>query len=426
MSSPKTRTFRGETLDSVLGAVHHELGPEALVVRQREGVVGGLGGFFGKRCVEVDIEFPPEAPPRTQPAAMPARALTDAYTPRPVEAFAETFIPEDLDGDKVFRSLIGDSSVFASTLAQAIDQNEIVTIPAPEAPDTGGVEPGTATSSGPVQALDLDEPAALSANAASEARGLELERLTSVGSARAALGRAGLDLRLAENIVSEAETQLRIFDPTEPFENQVRQVLAGRIATRRPTGRFRRRVIALVGAPGSGKTSAAVRLCEAYAASGGRRVVALSLEPVRKALELGRQTEELQIELITADHPGLVDFALERLARAEVVIVDTPGIRAGDATGWSSLAALLAPLCADETHLALPGSLDAAAIDALLGTATAQLPINRLLLTHLEGSAGVGPSVSASISAGIPISATATSTRLHPADPYELARTILP
>jgi len=272
--------------------------------------------------------------------------------------------------------------------------------------------------------VELDEPAVAPSRAVTE------EELASrLGSVRAALGRASLDPTLVESVLAEADAQLRILDPAEPFENHVRQVLGERIATRRPGGRFRRRfrrrVIAFVGAPGSGKTSAAVRLCEAYAA-GGRRVVALSLEPVRRALELGLQTEGLEVELIAADELRLVEFALDRVENAEVVVVDTPGIRAGDATGWASLGAMLAPLCADETHLAVPGSLDTAEINALLGTASAHLRINRLLLTHLEASAGVGPSVSASISAGIPISATATATRLHPADPYELARAILP
>ena len=41
--------------------------------------------------------------------------------------------------------------------------------------------------------------------------------------------RAGLDLRLAESIVSDADAQLRAFDPAEPFANQVREVLASRI-----------------------------------------------------------------------------------------------------------------------------------------------------------------------------------------------------
>ncbi len=117
------------------------------------------------------------------------------------------------------------------------------------------------------------------------------------------LTRAGLDLRLAESIVSDADAQLRTFDPVEPFENQVRQMLASRIPTRRLQGRFRRRVIALVGAPGSGRKTSAARLCDAHAAA-GRRVVALSLEPVRQTLELGRQTEGLDVELISADHPG--------------------------------------------------------------------------------------------------------------------------
>ena len=130
-------------------------------------------------------------------------------------------------------------------------------------------------------------------------------------------------------------------------------------------------------------------LIQANAAS-GRRVVALSLEPVRRTLELGRQTEGLDVELISADHPGLIDFALARIARAEIVIVDTPGVAPGDEGGWARLAMLLGPIAAHETHLLLPGTLDGPGIDATVGAASEKLRVDRLLLTHLERSAGPG------------------------------------
>src|ERR687884_412885 len=57
----ETRTYRGATLEEVLPRIREELGPDAVITRQREGVVGGIGGFFGKKCIEVEAQAPEEA-----------------------------------------------------------------------------------------------------------------------------------------------------------------------------------------------------------------------------------------------------------------------------------------------------------------------------------------------------------------------------
>jgi len=84
-SLQETRTYRGGSLEELLPQILDELGPEAVITKQREGVLGGVGGFFGKRCVEVEVLVPlgtagpvptPAAPPRS---SMPQRALIDAY-----------------------------------------------------------------------------------------------------------------------------------------------------------------------------------------------------------------------------------------------------------------------------------------------------------------------------------------------------------
>ncbi|UUY04774.1 hypothetical protein LRS13_04385 [Svornostia abyssi] len=64
MTDLKTRTYQGSTLDEVLPQIRDELGDDAIVVRQREGLKGGVGGFFQKRCVEVEARpGAPTAPP---------------------------------------------------------------------------------------------------------------------------------------------------------------------------------------------------------------------------------------------------------------------------------------------------------------------------------------------------------------------------
>jgi flagellar biosynthesis protein FlhF len=48
------RTYRGRKLEDILPRIREDLGPDAVILREREGLVGGIGGFFAQRFVEVD------------------------------------------------------------------------------------------------------------------------------------------------------------------------------------------------------------------------------------------------------------------------------------------------------------------------------------------------------------------------------------
>ena len=49
-----TRVYRGKSLEEVLPKVKAELGPDAVVLRRRDGLVGGVGGFFQRPFVEIE------------------------------------------------------------------------------------------------------------------------------------------------------------------------------------------------------------------------------------------------------------------------------------------------------------------------------------------------------------------------------------
>jgi hypothetical protein len=53
-ADPGIRTFRGSSLEELLPQIREQLGPDAIVLRQRDGLMGGIGGFFQQRFVEVD------------------------------------------------------------------------------------------------------------------------------------------------------------------------------------------------------------------------------------------------------------------------------------------------------------------------------------------------------------------------------------
>lgn len=49
------RTYRGASLAELAPRIRAELGDSAMILRQREGVTGGIAGFFAKRMVEIDV-----------------------------------------------------------------------------------------------------------------------------------------------------------------------------------------------------------------------------------------------------------------------------------------------------------------------------------------------------------------------------------
>ena len=126
----ETRTYRGSSLEELLPQILGELGPEAVITKQREGVVGGLGGFFGKRCVEVEVEVPAALaaaagaaaplPPAAPRASLPYRAVLDAY---------------DLGDTLVGTQALGDSGspIIDSVFAQALPFADHLTVAASQA-----------------------------------------------------------------------------------------------------------------------------------------------------------------------------------------------------------------------------------------------------------------------------------------------------
>src|ERR1035441_8817674 len=103
-SLPGVRTYRGRKLEDLVPRIRAELGPDAIILRQREGLMGGFGGFFAQRCVEVDaqaaerVDFYDDEPDDDLPSGAPEPASAGAaaepfvtqpsVTPTPVAADA--------------------------------------------------------------------------------------------------------------------------------------------------------------------------------------------------------------------------------------------------------------------------------------------------------------------------------------------------
>ncbi len=92
-----TRVYRGRSVDELVPQIQRDLGPEAIIVRRREGLTGGVLGFFQRTYVEIeampgtpsvdvyDDDTSAAPPPIVEPAPADLAAPPVAAQPPPLE-----------------------------------------------------------------------------------------------------------------------------------------------------------------------------------------------------------------------------------------------------------------------------------------------------------------------------------------------------
>jgi flagellar biosynthesis GTPase FlhF len=386
----ETKTYRGKTLDEVLPQIREELGEDAIIMRRREGIVGGFGGFFGRRCVEVDAIASPVAASRT--VALPTSTVFDAY-----DSTADA--PADEAENPVIRTMLDQAHPFA----QALQTAELrIESPAPE----------------PEDAADTS---------AEEFRAIEFPPIAGDGDWEAAAATAvaaGLPAAVVETLARDARRAMQPFAQSSDPLDLIERALARQIKVEHGW-KTKRRTIALVGAAGSGKTLTAAKLCHAYATGSTLAVRTLSLEPPADAYRLGALTEHLDIGLRVAQTPDTAARSAARMAGESLIVVDTPPVSANDPDGIADLAMLLEAVRPDETHLVVPAWADARATAELYEAITAHFPVTRITITRLDEVSSVAAAVGLSFTLKRPLAYVTDGRRpiggLRPADPAELA-----
>jgi flagellar biosynthesis GTPase FlhF len=408
------KTFRGRSLDEVLPQIRAELGADAIVVRRREGLAGGVAGFFQRSYVEVearpahDDEKPLEARNDRATAeglASPAiRALVDQAAPF-ADALARVTGPPTPVGERAHEILTaaaqGAAPVAAGLYGPQPNQAAIAeAVYEPVAPPAEMIPPAVEDSPEPLAAV---RPNVADAHE---------ERLVA----------AGLSAGLAKDIVAEAVAHGLPFAQPRSIKKLIRTALARRMPVMADLGGDAR-TIAFVGAGGSGKTSAAERLAAAYAAVDAE-VVVVSLRGADGGAGLAARLAPAGVSVVAADS---AEEAARRLARrqATLTIVDAPSAGPSDRAAVTQLAGELKALGVTEVHLALPATLSAAAADEL-AAALAPLGLTHVALTHADQTARPGAPVELAVSGRRALSYVCSRDAIEPADAETLAKQLLP
>ncbi len=359
-SDSETRTYRGSSVDELIPRIQRELGDDAIILRRREGLTGGVLGFFQRSFVEID--------------AVSGHPRVDVYDEEPipvarVERSVGAYVTEQL------AALAGTGRTdFAEALASAESE------PSPPPPQP---KP-------PVQLATPPEPWTVPAPAHEPGRagaGIE-KRLLAVG----------MGAGFARELIEGASAHVLPLAPGGGLKRGVRTALAQRIPVA-PALPVRGAAIVVVGAGGSGKTSYCAALMRAYRRNAvlPARCATLSWSPERAGLHVMLTPHVMWPTPLSAPR---AQRALRRVRGEGLLVIDTPRMSPADKAGIRELARLLGELAPERVVVALPATLGAAAAAQLL-QALAPLGSNALAVTHTEETDQEGVAVEVACKFGL-------------------------
>jgi flagellar biosynthesis GTPase FlhF len=462
--SASTKTFRAASLTDALAQVRAELGPEAVVVRRREGLHGGLAGFFQKAVVEIEAHagggvdlrddtpaLPDIAPALARDAAAAgfAAALATAVgnpDPKPYADPAIDAIPQARDSaPEVAPEPAGVAAQAVPTAAAAAPAGEAAgqaAAPASAAPAAPASE-----AAGQAAAPASAAPAAPASEAAGHAAAAALAFVAApvappapqhavaaaplaapvahpeAGRVVAALRRAGLTDAFATALVAEATDHgLPFAGSPAALRPLVVRALARRLQVAPLGGPG---AVAIVGAAGSGKTAVVARLATAYAQAGRLPVAVIALRPKDGGAELARLLAPAGVPLSATDDVDGAAARIANLRRGALVLVDTPALPAQAGAERDALAADLRRLGLDELHLALPAVLAGEIAREVLASAR-DLGAGRVAITHADATARLGMALELAADSRTAISYLADTATVRPAAAEDLAFALLP
>jgi flagellar biosynthesis GTPase FlhF len=479
------RVFRGRSIDELIPQIEAELGADAIVVRRRRGLEGGIGGFFQRPFVEVeakpgtprvdryDEDPEPALPPAQSDAPIPA-------VPRPAgayvtDALATIAAAAGADQRAEVRAFRAAPAMPAET-APTMPARTARTMPAETAPAMPA-ETMPAASSAPAiedpfmpssaeqttefreltpdtfagalaEAVAMPAPTEIPSPAGTEALAPSFAPISSSLSpmpltpspapavlprherARAGIEQGLLDVGMsadfARELVDMAIAHELPFAPRIGLAKAVHAALSARIP-RAPLLPAPSATLAVVGPGGAGKTSCCAALLSTY-----RKAEVLPASCA--TIMLAQEREELSMLLSPyAMEPLPVASARARQvlagARAQgLLLVDLPPLSRADRSAVRRIAALLGELGVDRTMVALPATLGATAAAQLLG-ALSPLRATGVAITHADETDQLGVAVEAACRFGLApeylLGRSRARTGLSRIDPTQLADRLL-
>ena len=415
----KVKKYLAASLPEAMAKVRQELGRDAIILHTQKIRVGGMMGVFGRTMVEVTAATDDSV----GPVAVHAPAV-DEGSPPVAPAAPAMGAPLPIQGS-------------SQALVLAPPNEFVPPPPRPVAQPPAGSVTTAGTSSVSLSELqaELDSVKTLMNQVI---RRLEVPDMVAgypevLRQLYQGLTASGVEPELAADVISQAAAEHQGEDLSGESARQiVRELVARRLGPGRgvEVTKGARRVIALVGPTGVGKTTTLAKLAAHFALAQKRSVALVTADTYRIAAveQLRTYGEIIGVPVEVIFTPQEVKSALARHEHRDVVFLDTAGRSHKNVMQMSELKGLLEAAKATEIHLvvSLTTNLREAreVLEHFLPTS-----YNRVLLTKLDESSSPGQVLNLAQYAKRPLSYVTTGQSvpddMELAEPGRLSKLIL-
>jgi flagellar biosynthesis protein FlhF len=361
------KIFRAANLQAALEEIREQLGPNASVLRTRQCRDGWMG-WLGRSYVEVTASSGDE---RVDDQQEPSRIVISGRVP----------LGDDTDRSNAHGR---PSNQRVSTGHRPIDSRQTPSLP--------GVE-GFSVISSP-HSIDRLLPDSDADNRMG---------LISLGVAPAVADRW---IRSTSGFAANLGDRFE-----QPWLEQMRRSVAREVRLSGPIqlNPGARRIVALIGPTGVGKTTTVAKLAAGFRIQSKRRVGLLTIDTFRIAAvqQLQAYAQIMDLPMSVVESADQMRDAIERLGDVDLILIDTAGRSPKGDMNVESLANLLGKAQPDETHLVISATSTAAVVRSTIDGFAAARPTATILtkLDEAPYTAGVLSAITSSNQwIGMPVS----------------------